>query len=97
MNNSKRRHDGRCLPANENHDRSPRQAWQGPQAWPAENTQKEGGEEAMKTVQQIMQVGNAQANIQNFRYMQEHYTYDQKVRHAKNVRSALRSSAGRGS
>ena len=52
---------------------------------PAENTQKEGGEEAMKTVQQIMQVGNAQANIQNFRYMQEHYTYDQKVRHAKNV------------
>ena len=51
----------------------------------------------MKTVQQIMQEGNAQANIQNFRYMQEHYTYDQKVRHAKNVRSALRSSAGRGS
>ena len=39
----------------------------------------------MKTVQQIMQEGNAQANIQNFRYMQEHYTYDQKVRHAKNV------------
>lgn len=39
----------------------------------------------MKTVQQIMQEENAQANIQNFRYMQEHYTYDQKVRHAKNV------------
>ncbi|HIZ61419.1 MAG TPA: Tn7 transposase TnsA N-terminal domain-containing protein [Candidatus Gemmiger avistercoris] len=30
----------------------------------------------MKTVQQIMQETNAQANIQNFRYMQQHYTPD---------------------
>lgn len=39
----------------------------------------------MKTVQQIMEESGAQANIENFRYMQEHYTYRQKVRHAKNV------------
>lgn len=39
----------------------------------------------MKTVQQIMQETGAQANIQNFRYMQENYSYDQKVRHAQNV------------
>ena len=39
----------------------------------------------MKTVQQIMQETGAEANIQNFRYMQEHYTYKQKIRHAENV------------
>lgn len=39
----------------------------------------------MKTVQQIMEETNAQANIQNFRFMQENYTYLQKVRHAENV------------
>lgn len=43
----------------------------------------------MKTVQQIMEEGNAQANIQNFRYMQENYTYDQKVRHAENVAASF--------
>lgn len=43
----------------------------------------------MKTVQQIMEETNAQANIQNFRYMQEHYTYDQKVRHAENVAASF--------
>ena len=39
----------------------------------------------MKTVQQIMEESGAKANIENFRYMQEHYTYRQKVRHAENV------------
>ena len=39
----------------------------------------------MKTVQQIMQETGAKANIRNFRYMQENYTYKQKVRHAENV------------
>lgn len=39
----------------------------------------------MKTVQQIMEENGAKANIENFRYMQEHYTYRQKVRHAENV------------
>lgn len=39
----------------------------------------------MKTVQQIMQETGAEANIRNFRYMQENYTYKQKVRHAENV------------
>lgn len=38
----------------------------------------------MKTVQQIMQETGAKANIRNFRYMQENYTYKQKVRHAEN-------------
>lgn len=39
----------------------------------------------MKTVQQIMQETGAEANIRNFRYMQENYTYKQKIRHAENV------------
>ena len=39
----------------------------------------------MKTVQQIMEETGAKANIENFRYMQEHYTYKQKIRHAENV------------
>lgn len=39
----------------------------------------------MKTVQQIMEETDAKANIENFRYMQEHYTYKQKIRHAENV------------
>ena len=39
----------------------------------------------MKTVQQIMQEAGAEVNIRNFRYMQENYTYKQKVRHAENV------------
>lgn len=39
----------------------------------------------MKTVQQIMQETGAKANIRNFRYMQENYTYKQKIRHAENV------------
>lgn len=39
----------------------------------------------MKTVQQIMEESGAKENIQNFRYMQQNYTYEQKVRHAKNV------------
>lgn len=39
----------------------------------------------MKTIQQIMQETGAEANVKNFRYMQEHYTYKQKVRHAENV------------
>lgn len=39
----------------------------------------------MKTVQQIMEETGAKANIENFRYMQEHYTYKQKIRHAANV------------
>lgn len=39
----------------------------------------------MKTVQQIMQETGAEANIRNFRYMQENYTYEQKIRHAENV------------
>ena len=43
----------------------------------------------MKTVQQIMEETGAQANIQNFRYMQEHYSYDQKVRHAQNVAASF--------
>lgn len=37
----------------------------------------------MKTVQQIMQETGAKANIRNFRYMQENYTYKQKIRHAE--------------
>ncbi|MFR3880485.1 MAG: hypothetical protein ACLTX9_09205 [Oscillospiraceae bacterium] len=48
----------------------------------------------MKTVQQIMEEGNAQANIQNFRYMQENYTYDQKVRHAENVAASFEEDKG---
>lgn len=43
----------------------------------------------MKTVQKIMEETGAQANIQNFRYMQEHYSYDQKVRHAQNVAASF--------
>ena len=43
----------------------------------------------MKTVQQIMQETNAQANIQNFRYMQQHYTYEQKVRNAENAAASF--------
>ena len=39
----------------------------------------------MKTVQQIMEETGAKANIDNFCYMQEHYTYKQKIRHAENV------------
>lgn len=39
----------------------------------------------MKTVQQIIQETGAEANIRNFRYMQENYTYEQKIRHAENV------------
>lgn len=39
----------------------------------------------MKTVQQIMEETGAKANIENFRYMQENYTYKQKIRHAANV------------
>lgn len=39
----------------------------------------------MKTVQQIMEETGAKANIENFRYMQENYTYKQKIRHAVNV------------
>lgn len=39
----------------------------------------------MKTVQQIMEETGAKANAENFRYMQEHYTYKQKIRHAENV------------
>ncbi len=39
----------------------------------------------MKTVQQIMQETGAKANIRNFRYMQENYTYKQKIRHAENA------------
>ena len=33
----------------------------------------------------IMQETGAKANIRNFRYMQENYTYKQKIRHAENV------------
>ena len=43
----------------------------------------------MKTVQQIMQETNAEANVRNFRYMQQHYTYEQKVRHAENVAASF--------
>ena len=39
----------------------------------------------MKTVAQIMEETGAKANIENFRYMQENYTYKQKIRHAANV------------
>ncbi len=39
----------------------------------------------MKTVAQIMEETGAKANIENFRYMQENYTYKQKIRHAVNV------------
>lgn len=42
----------------------------------------------MKTVQQIMQETGAEANIRNFRYMQENYTYKQKIRHAENGKFA---------
>lgn len=34
----------------------------------------------MKTVQQIMEESGAKENIQNFRYMQQNYTYEQSLR-----------------
>ena len=49
----------------------------------------------MKTVQQIMQETGAEANIRNFRYMQENYTYKQKIRHAENVARSYQDNAAK--